>query len=58
MCRYCDWPARRMQVKGGGRYGRARVVGGTLRVCAGDREVEIRIRRCPMCGRRLEVRGE
>lgn len=58
MCKFCESPLMHMQVKGGGRYGSASIVGDRL-VVHGDMAngdaimVSLRIKRCPMCGRRL-----
>lgn len=63
MCKFCECPKRQMQIKGGGRYGSADVVGDRL-IVSGDTSggaafrVSLRIKRCPMCGRRLKEATE
>lgn len=61
MCKFCEYPLRQMQVKGGGKYGSADIVGDRLFV-SGDTSggaafrASLRIKCCPMCGRRLNGR--
>lgn len=52
-CKYCNWPPKDIQVKGGGKYGRAYLRDNVAYVVDGDRNVTFRIKYCPMCGRRL-----
>ena len=57
-CKFCGSPLKHMQVKGGGRYGSASIVGDRL-VVHGDTSngstfmVSVPIKRCPMCGRKV-----
>lgn len=55
MCRYCEAPLKEMQVSGGGRHAYARVdpIGGRVRVRDGEKTLAVRVKCCPMCGRRL-----
>ena len=52
-CKYCKWPPKDIQVKGGGRYGRAYIHGCVVHVTDRERTVTFRAKYCPMCGRRL-----
>lgn len=60
MCNYCE-KVKHIQVSGGGRYayasiglGRGRGRGQySLDVRDGERSLSLRIKHCPMCGRRL-----
>ena len=58
MCRYCEHPAKRAQVSGGGKWSYATVWRDRLDVRLDDRTVSVRIRRCPWCGRKLAERSE
>lgn len=53
-CKFCSRPEP-MQVSGGGRYARAVVdpAGRCVRVTDGCAELRVRVKRCPMCGRKL-----
>ena len=58
MCSYCE-KVKHMQVSGGGRYAYASIGLGRgrrqyiLDVRDGERSLSLRIKHCPMCGRRL-----
>lgn len=58
MCNYCE-KVKHMQVSGGGRHAYASIGFGSgkghyrLEVRDGERSLSLRIKHCPMCGRRL-----
>ena len=53
-CKYCNWPPKDIQVKGGGKYGHAYIRGDTVALMTSNpRTITFRIKYCPMCGRRL-----
>lgn len=61
MCGYCE-KVKHMQVSGGGRYAYASIGLGrgkgqySLDVSDGENRLSVRIKYCPMCGRRLAER--
>lgn len=52
-CKYCKWPPRDIQVKGGGKYGHAYIYGCVVHITDRERAMTFRAKYCPMCGRRL-----
>ena len=58
MCGYCE-KVKHMQVSGGGRYAYASIGLGrgrgqySLDVSDGEKSLSLRIKYCPMCGRKL-----
>lgn len=55
MCKYCDGP-KSIQVSGGGRYASADVRPSDTRLIVYDgvdRTLKIKIKYCPMCGKKL-----
>lgn len=62
VCKFCGSPLKHMQVKGGGKYGSASIVGDLVvdRLVVHGYTPEgktfrasVLIKRCPMCGRRV-----
>ena len=57
-CKFCGSPLKQMQVKGGGKYGSASIIGDRLVVHSDTSDgktfrVSVLIKRCPMCGRKV-----
>lgn len=56
MCKYCESPLKPIQVSNGGRYASAHVspLDRHMTVYDGvERTLKIKIKNCPMCGRKL-----